>query len=107
MASPSSRTNMTDEEMRAMIREELSQLTQSNSVGVEEAVRIAVTTTLITLGMDASNPLGLQQDMAFIWELRDTSEKIKSRGLLVLVGIMITGLAATFWLGMKAAIGHG
>tara|TARA_R110002153_G_scaffold104852_1_gene242989 strand:- start:3242 stop:3538 length:297 start_codon:yes stop_codon:yes gene_type:complete len=98
---------MTDDEMRAMIREELSQLTQSNSVGVEEAVRIAVTTTLITLGMDASNPLALQQDMAFIRELRDTSEKIKSRGLLVLIGIMITGLAATIWLGMKASLGHG
>lgn len=106
MASPSWKTDMTDEEMRAMIREELSELTQNTSVGVEEAVRIAVTTTLITLGMDASNPLGLQQDMAFIRELRDTSEKIKSRGILVLVGIMLTGLAATVWLGMKASIGQ-
>tara|TARA_R110002167_G_C12707228_1_gene655160 strand:- start:49612 stop:49908 length:297 start_codon:yes stop_codon:yes gene_type:complete len=96
---------MNDDELRSLIREEMEASRQPSMVGVQDAVRMAVQETLITLGMDAGNPLQLQQDMAFIRELRETSEKVKSRGLLILVGLLMTALASAVWLGFKASLG--
>lgn len=99
-------TTMNDEELRAMIREEMEASRQPNMVGVQDAVRMAVQETLISLGMDSASPLALQKDMAFMRELRETSEKVKARGLLILVGMLITALASAVWLGFRASLGQ-
>lgn len=93
-----------NQELRDLIRNELAQVHQPSSVHIQEVVRTAVQETLITMGMDASDQLGLQKDMAFIRELRETSEKVKSRGLLVLVGLLVTALCTAIWLGLKGAL---
>ena len=95
---------MNEQELRELIREELEAGRQPATFAVQDAVRLAVQETLVTLGMDATNPLGLQKDMAFMRELRETSEKVKSRGLLVLVGILVAALTGAMWLGFKAGI---
>ena len=96
---------MTDEELREMIRQELEAAQTPAAVHVQDVVRTAVTETLITLGMDASDPMSLQQDMHFVREMRQTSEKLRSKGLLVMVGLLLTGLAGAVWLGIKSSIG--
>ena len=69
-----------------------------------EVVREAVHETLLTLGVDAGQPLDVQQDMHFVRELRVASERIQSRGLLALVGILVAGLVGALWVGIKSAI---
>jgi len=96
---------MEDQELRDIIREELEAARPPQTVAVNDAVRLAVKETLITLGMDATNPLGLQQDMAFIRDLREGTEKIKARGLFVLVGLLVTAAVTAVWLGIKASLG--
>ena len=95
---------MEEQELRDLIREELEASRAPTTVAVADAVRLAVQETLVTMGMDATDPLQLQKDMAFIRELRETSEKVKSRGLLVLMGILVTALASAVWLGIKASL---
>jgi len=74
------------------------------TVDVERIVRTSVHETLVTLGMDARNPIQLQQDMAFLREMRQAHQRIRSKGMLVLVGIVISSLAAATWLGIKASL---
>lgn len=93
-----------NQELRDLIRAELASVHQPSAVHIQEVVRTAVQETLITMGMDAKDRLGLQRDMAFLRELRDTSEKVKSRGLLVLVGILVTALCTAIWLGIKSSL---
>lgn len=95
---------MTDEQLRELIRAELAAVREPSVVHIQDVVRTAVHETLITMGMDASNPLRLQADMAFVRELRVTSEKIKSRGLFALVGLVITGVCGAVWLGIKTSL---
>jgi len=95
---------MTEEELRELIRSELQDAREPSAIQVQDVVRTAVQETLITMGMDAKDPLQLQADMAFIRELRETTEKVKSRGLFALVGLLVTALCGAIWLGIKAAL---
>ncbi len=95
---------MTDEELREMIRTELEAAQIPSAIHVQDVVRTAVQETLITLGMDASDPISLQQDMHFVREMRQTSEKLRSKSLLVLTGLLITALLGAVWLGIKASV---
>lgn len=94
---------MTDEELRELIRSELS-VARPTAIHVQDVVRTAVQETLITLGMDASDPIAIQQDMAFIREMRQTSEKIRSKGLLVVTALLVSALLGAIWLGIKASV---
>lgn len=96
---------MTDEELREMIRQELEAAAGPTAIHVQDVVRTAVQETLITLGMDASDPMSLQQDMHFVREMRQTSEKLRSKGLLVMVGLLVSALLGAVWLGIKSSLG--
>lgn len=95
---------MTDDELREMIRQELEAAAGPTAIHVQDVVRTAVQETLITLGMDASDPMSLQQDMHFVREMRETSEKLRSKGLLVLIGVLVTAALGAVWLGIKASM---
>tara|TARA_R110002167_G_scaffold143958_2_gene333668 strand:- start:19476 stop:19775 length:300 start_codon:yes stop_codon:yes gene_type:complete len=97
---------MNDQELQAL-REMIAQEIESNqptTVNVQDIVRSAVQETLISLGVDAHDPLQVQQDLAFLRDLRKASDTVKVRGMVVLVGILVTALAAATWLGIKAGI---
>ncbi len=96
---------MTNEELILLIRQEMEAAREPSAVHVQDVVRTAVQETLVTLGMDASDPMALQQDMHFIREMRETSENIKSKGLLVMTGLLITALVGVVWIGIKASLG--
>lgn len=74
--------NLTPEEARALIRE-------------------AVRETFLMLGVKVDDPTEVQKDFQHLREWRSTTESIKSKGMLTLVGIAVSGLAAAVWLGLK------
>lgn len=95
---------MTDEELREIIRSELESVREPTAVHVQDVVRTAVQETLITLGIDASDPMAIQQDMHFVREMRQTSEKLRSKGLLVMMTLLVSALVGAAWLGIKASV---
>lgn len=61
----------------------------------EEAADRAIQKTLLTIGMDASDPdaaIKLQADMQHLRIWRESTEAVKKRALLTAVGICVTGL---------------
>lgn len=71
---------------------------------VKQVVKEAVKETLISLGMDACDPMEMQQDMHFLRDLRQTTEKIKSKARLAAVGVLVAALLGAVWLGIRSAI---
>ena len=87
----------------------------------DETARRAVESTLTMLGIDHENPLETQQDMAALRELRElvhdeefrkdlayirswrlAMSKIQSKGILTIVGLVVAGICAAVWAGVKA-----
>lgn len=64
------------------------------SDGVREA--------LLSLGIDAKDPLQTQADLRYLRNWRISVETAKSKGLLVAVGILVTGAIGAFILGLKS-----
>lgn len=71
---------------------------------VEQAVEQGVVNALIRLGLDASKPIDLQRDFQFLRDLRKSTESVKGKALVTIVGILIAGGLAALWLGLKALI---
>lgn len=64
-------------------------------------VREAVRETFLMLGVKVDDPLEVQKDFQHLREWRYTMQSIRSKGMLTLVGIALTGLLAAAWLGIK------
>lgn len=71
-----------------------------------ETVSHAVRDTLITLGIDAGNPLEMQRDFQTLRDLRMTKEAVTSRAGKAVVGAALTGVIALFALGVKEYLTH-
>jgi hypothetical protein len=80
------RIHMSPEELRQMIRETVQE-------------------TFTTLGVAVDDPIEVQKDFQHLREWRQTSESIKSKGILAMAGILVSGLAAAAWLGVKQILG--
>lgn len=65
------------------------------------AARQAVEETFIRLGIDPTDPIEAQRDMQHLREWRLAVAAIKSKGMLALLGILVSGLAAAVWLGFR------
>lgn len=74
--------NLTPEEARLLIRE-------------------AVRETFLMLGVTVDDPIEVQKDFNHLREWRNTTESIKSKGLLTMIGVMASGALAAIWLGLK------
>lgn len=87
------------------------------------AAKEAVAGTLTSLGIDASNPIDTQHDMAALRELRTlvedvefqkdmlhirkwrmTLDRVQAKGVITLVGLMIVAFAGVAWLGIQQLI---
>lgn len=85
-----------DEATRALIND-----------AAEKAAEKTVERTMTTLGVDMSNPLDVQRDMQFIRAMRETWHSAKAKGLLVAMGIMVTGFFSFFWDALKSSLKAG
>ncbi len=68
---------------------------------LRKAVRDAVHETLLGLGVDASRPLEMQKDFQHLRDWRSATNSVKRRALHVAVGVVMAGMIAAFWLGIK------
>lgn len=92
----------------------------------QEAAEQAVSNALTRLGFDDASPIEVQKDMAALREMRGliedpevqadlthlrrwrrTMDAVQSRGVLTVITLLITGAAATFWLGFKNILRAG
>ena len=78
--------NLTPEEARALIRE-------------------AVRETFLMLGLKVDDPIEVQKDFQHLREWRSTTERVKAKGMLAIVSVVVSGLAAAIWLGLKEMLG--
>lgn len=78
--------NLTSDEVRALIRE-------------------VVRETFLMLGVKVDDPIEVQKDFQHLREWRTTTDFIKSKGLMTLMGILVSGLVAAAWVGIKDFIG--
>lgn len=61
----------------------------------------SVKQTLIQLGIASTDPIEMQKDMLHLREWRKSMDSIKSKSVLTLITIAVTGSAAAFWIGIK------
>ncbi len=71
---------------------------------IHDIIRSTVHETLLSLGLDTSDPIKLQKDFQHLRDWREASEFIKMKGVLTLVIIAVTGGASLFWVGIKRFI---
>lgn len=78
--------NLTPDEARALIRE-------------------TVRETFLMLGVKVDDPIEVQKDFQHLREWRTTTGSIKSKGLMTLMGLLVSGLVAAAWVGIKNFVG--
>jgi hypothetical protein len=71
---------------------------------MKQIVKEAVKETLVSLGIDACDPMETQQDFHFLRDLRLTTGKIKSKARLAVVGVLVAAALGVLWIGIKKAI---
>lgn len=91
---------------------------------IEQAAERAVRATLLAIGIDVANPLQAQRDFAIMREIgrlamdaefrkdlehtrrwRLAMEAAQSKGFLTIVGLVVTGTATAFIVGLQAIFG--
>lgn len=72
-----------------------------SSPEVAELVATTVRQTLIQLGIDTANPLEMQADFRHLREWREANRELKHKGMMALIGIVLSGAAALILLGVK------
>lgn len=63
----------------------------------------AVAETLIKLGIDTSDPVELQKDMAHLRAWRESVATVKRQSLMTAVGILVAGALGLMYLAMKGS----
>lgn len=70
----------------------------------EVAAERAVKRTLLAVGIDANDPQSVidhQEDAHFVRRWRESTEEVKRKGLLTLVGLFVSGLVGYLWLAFR------
>lgn len=83
------------------IHERRSVTRQDQDPEIHDIIRSTVHETLLSLGLDTSDPIKLQKDFQHLRDWRVTSESIKMKGMLTIVMIVVTGGASLFWVALK------
>lgn len=87
------------------------------------AAEKAVSSVLTSLGIDTKDPIKAQRDFAALREMRElvdddefqrdlahlrswrkATEDVRAKTFMAVIGLLITGAAAAFWLGIKAQL---
>lgn len=83
--------------MTALSEKEVEQI-------AEKAAERAVEETFIRLGINPHDPIEAQKDMLHLREWRLATTAIKSKAILGLVVVLVSGVAAALWIGFKELI---
>lgn len=80
----------------------LNNLTPDEARGL---IRDAVRETFLMLGLKVDDPIEVQKDFQHLREWRNAADSIKKKGMLTLVGLAVSGLAAALWVGLRELVG--
>jgi len=83
------------------MQDRVVQLTEAQ---LKDLMEDAVNDALLKLGVDSQNPIEMQKDFQHLREWREATAAMQKRGLLVVVGVIVTGGCAALWLGLKGMI---
>lgn len=75
-----------------------------NNLTREEAqllIRESVREAFLMLGAKVDDPIEMQKDFQHLREWRATTDSVKRKGLLTIIGVLTTGFLAAAWLGIK------
>lgn len=64
-------------------------------------IRETVRESFLMLGVKIDDPIEVQKDFQHLREWRQTTESIKNKGMLATTGVMVSGLLAAAWIGIK------
>lgn len=92
------------DEIKRAVAEAVTETGVLTDAEVRRIVKEAVRETLLRAGIDPDDSRGISDDLRYVREWRATTDTIKNKGILALVGLMVSGLVAVIWLGLKAAI---
>jgi hypothetical protein len=66
----------------------------------DEVAKSIVTQLMVTLGVDATNPLEMQKDFQHLRAWRTSMEGIRSKSILTLVTVAVSGFVAMVWMAL-------
>lgn len=66
-----------------------------------EEIATVVRQTLLQMGVDSDNPLESQKDFQHLRQWRRAGEDLRSKGMLALMSIFVTGLVGLVIVGLK------
>lgn len=71
---------------------------------IERIVEKSVRKTLVTMGVDCTDPLEMQRDFQALRDWRRASESIRSKGVMTVIGILVAGTLGALWVGITHII---
>jgi hypothetical protein len=72
---------------------------------LRSVIQDTVKETFLRLGVQVDDPLEMQKDFQHLREWRVTTQGMKTKAMLAAVGLLVTGLAASAWLGLQHSLG--
>lgn len=100
-----SRYSLSRDDVKMIVRQALVESGAMTRSDIKDVVRETVTETFLALGVDVTHPLTVQGDMQFIRELRSATDRIRSKSLVVVVGMLVAAALGAIWMGLKAMLG--
>lgn len=79
-------------------------LTEGQREELREVIRETVSETLVRVGLQSGDPIALQKDFSFLRQWRMATESVRNKGMLTLVGMLVTGVCAAIWIGARAIL---
>ena len=70
-----------------------------------ELIKKTVHETLLSLGLEMDDPIELQKDFQHLREWREATNSLKSHGIMIVIGVLLTGLLGAIWIGIKNTLG--
>ncbi len=89
MAKESTLRDMTESQLRAVVREESQR-------GFQDG--------LVSIGLDPDDPIEIQKDLHHLRSWRTSMDAVKSKGVLTIVAFFVTGIAGAVWLGIQKIV---
>ena len=100
---------LTHDELKGLIADSIKQYDSASPRLVREDIEViiedSVTEMMTRLGLDHEDPIGIQKDFARLREWRLASERLKTKSMMTIMGIVLAGGVAALWVGFKIMVG--
>lgn len=74
---------------------------------LKDVIREAVDEAFTKMGIDTTNPIEMQADFKHLREWRLSMVAMRTKGMLAIMTIVVSGAAAALWVGFKATLTQG